>query len=182
LSKRIQGLHCLSLISIEPSESARMTDPLSITASIAGLIGLSGQILATVNSLYAFGKSAKNAPQSIGRLKEEIEDMNGIFCQVQLFILGTGKKQPSQNRLTMISVHHLVSTLSGCVLVCSNLNKYLDEVAGIEDPNAKSITGVKLVLERVRWAAWKESEVAIVLEDLQRHKVSMNLMLSIIQW
>jgi predicted Fe-S protein YdhL (DUF1289 family) len=72
--------------------------------------------------------------------------------------------------------------LSGCVLVCSNLNKYLYEVAGITDPNLKAITGVKLVLERVRWAAWKESEVAAVLVDLQRHKLSMNLMLGIIQW
>jgi hypothetical protein len=157
-------------------------DPLSITASIAGLIGLSGQILATINSLYTFGKSARNAPESISRLKTEIEDLNGVFCQVQLFILGTGKKQPSHNRLSMISVHHLVTTLSGCVLVCSNLNKYLYEVAGITDPNLKAITGVKLVLERVRWAAWKESEVAAVLVDLQRHKLSMNLMLGIIQW
>jgi hypothetical protein len=157
-------------------------DPVSLTASIGGILGLSVQILTTINSLYTFGKSAKNAPGSISRLKEEVEEMNGIFCQVQLFILGIGKKQPSHNRLSMISVHHLVSTLSGCVLVYSNLDKYLNEVAGITDPNAKAITGAKLVWERVRWAAWKESEVASVLEDLQRHKVSLNLMLAIIQW
>jgi hypothetical protein len=50
-----------------------MADPLSITASIAGPIGLSGQLLATINSLYTFGKSAQNAPEPISRLKEEIE-------------------------------------------------------------------------------------------------------------
>jgi hypothetical protein len=158
-------------------------DPLSLTASIAGLLGLSGQILTTLNSLYTFGKSAKNAVESICRLKEEVEEMNGIFCHVQLFILGTGKKQPSHNRLMMISIHHLVATLSGCVLVYSSLDKYLNEVAGITDGNAKAITtGVKLVWERVRWAAWKESDVASVLEDLQRHKMSLSLMLAIIQW
>jgi hypothetical protein len=157
-----------------------MADLLSITASIAGLIGLSGQIISALNSLYTFGKSAKNAPESISRVLEEMQEMIGIFCQVQLFITGTGKKQPSQSRLSMISFHHLVATLSGCILVCSTLDKYLGEVQGITDPTVSSNT--KLVRERIRWEAWKESEVAVVLEELQRHKLSLNLMLSIIQW
>jgi hypothetical protein len=156
-----------------------MSDPVSLTASIAGLIGLSGQILTALNGLYKVGKSAINAPDSIGRLLEEMQEMNGIFCQVQLFISGTGK-QPSRSRLTMISIHHLVATLSGCVLVCSNLDQYLSEVACVTDVNAKG--SKKIVWERVRWALWKESEVAVVLEDLQRHKLSLNLMLGIIQW
>jgi hypothetical protein len=159
-----------------------MTDPLSITASIAGLIGLSGQILTAINNLYTLAKSAKNAPDSIGRLQEEMEEMNRIFCQVQLFVSGTGKKKPSPSGLTMISLHDLVATLSGCVLVCSNLDKFLNEVQGITDPDAKPITGVKLVWERVRWALWKESEVSIILQDLQRHKLSLSLMLGIVQW
>jgi hypothetical protein len=157
-----------------------MTDPVSIAASIAGFIGLSGQVISTLNNLYTLGKSAKNAPESISRVMEEMQEMNGIFCQVQLFITENGKKQPSQSRLNMISIHHLVATLSGCVLVCSTLDKYLGEVQGITDPDAKAST--KLVWERIRWAAWKESEVAVVLGDLQRHKLSLNLMLSIIQW
>jgi hypothetical protein len=159
-----------------------MGDPLSITASISGLIGLSGQILTSLNDLYTLGKSAKNAPDSIRRLLEEMEEMNVIFCQVQLFISNTGKRKPSGSGLTRISIHHIVATLSGCVLVCSNLDKYLSEVQGITDPNAKAITGVKLVWERVRWAVWKESEVAIILQDLQRHKLSLNIMLGIVQW
>jgi hypothetical protein len=158
-----------------------MTDPLSITASIAGLIGLSGQILSGLSSLYKLGKSAKNAPDSIRRVMDEMTEMNTIFCQVQLFILGNGKT-PSHSRLTMISVHHLVATLSGCVLVCTSLDKYLSEVQGFADPNAKEQSGGKMMRERVRWAAWKETEVAGVLGDLQRHKLSLNLMLSIIQW
>ena len=81
----------------------------------------------------------------------------------------------------MISIHHLVATLSGCVLVCSSLDKYLNEVVGIVDPSVPaSKTG--LVWERVKWAAWKEAEVADIIEDLQRHKLSLNLMLGIIQW
>jgi hypothetical protein len=137
-----------------------MSDPLSIPASIAGLIVLSGQILTTLNNLYMHGKSAKNAPESIGRLLDEMEEINGIFCQVQLFVSGTGKKKPSRSGLTMILIHHLVATLSGCLLVYSNLDKYLSEVQGITDPNSKTITGVKLVWERMRWALWKPLEGA----------------------
>jgi hypothetical protein len=157
-----------------------MSDPLSITASNAGLIGLSGQIISGLKTLYTVGKSAKHAPESIKRVMDEVEDTNGIFGQVQRLITGDGKK-PNHSRLTMISIHHLVSTLSGCVLVCSNLDKYLGEVQGITDPNAK-MNGTKFVWEQVRWATWKESEVATVLGDLQRHKLSLNLMLTILQW
>jgi hypothetical protein len=157
-----------------------MTDPVSITASIAGLIGLSGQIIAALNNLYALGKSARNAPESISLLMAEMQEMNVICCQVQLLISGADK-QPSNSRRTMISIEHLVATLSGCVLVYSTLDKYLSEVQGITDPDVKAST-TKLVWERIRWAAWKESEVATVLGDLQRHKLSLNLMLSIIQW
>jgi hypothetical protein len=52
-----------------------MTDPLSVTASIAGLIGLSGQILTALNNLYKFVESVKNAPESISRLLDEKEEM-----------------------------------------------------------------------------------------------------------
>jgi hypothetical protein len=156
-----------------------MTDPVSITASIAGLIGLSGQIIAALNNLYALGKSARNAPEPISLLMAEMQEMNVICCQVQ-FLISSADKQPNHSRLTMISIEHLVATLSGCVLVYSTLDKYLSEVQGITDPKGKANT--KLVWERIRWAAWKESEVATVLGDLQRHKLSLNLMLSIIQW
>ena len=80
----------------------------------------------------------------------------------------------------MISIYHL-ATLSGCVLVCSGLDKYVSRVAGIVDLSVPA-SKAGLVLESVKWAVWKEAEVADIIEDLQRHKLSLNLMLSIIQW
>ena len=157
-----------------------MSDPLSIVASIAGLVAISAKIVSMLKILYDCGAKAKEAPKSISRIKEEMQDMSVIFCQVQLFILGTSKT-PSHSRLTMISIHDLVATLTGCVLVCSNMDKYLSEVVGITDPSVPA-TKVGLILERVKWAVWKETEVAVFIEDLQRHKLSLNLMLSIIQW
>jgi len=57
----------------------------------------------------------------------------------------------------------------------------VSRVAGIVDLSVPA-SKAGLVLERVKWAVWKEAEVADIIEDLQRHKLSLNLMLSIIQW
>ena len=72
----------------------------------------------------------------------------------------------------MIRVHHLMVTLSGCVLVCSNLDKKLSEVSGIQEASGdthhsaihKSVeTGTSeiqaatgLLVERIKWALWKD--------------------------
>jgi hypothetical protein len=154
-----------------------MSDPLSVIASTAGLVAVSAKIISLLKDLY---DSAKGAPESIGRVKAEMQDLNVIFCEVQLFIMGQSRK-PENNRLTMISIHHLVTTLSGCVLVCSSLDEYVSQVAGIVDPSVPA-SKAGLVWERVKWAVWKEAEVADIIVDLQRHKLSLNLMLSIIQW
>jgi hypothetical protein len=111
---------------------------------------------------------------------EEMRAMKDLLCQVQLLIDGNGEKS-NHCRLTMISVKHLITMVTGCFVVCSRLDKSLSEVQGISDPFSKTNTGKNLV-ERVRWAAWKEDEVFVMLGDLQRHKLSLNLMLSIIQW
>lgn len=157
-----------------------MSDPLSVVASIAGLIGISAKIISMLKGVYDCGAKAKGAPESISCVIDEMQDMNVIFCEVQLFVIGQSKSR-QQNRLTMISVHHLIATLSGGVLVCSSLDKYLSEVVGIVDPSVPA-GKAGLMCERVKWAAWKEAQVTEVIEDLQRHKLSLNLMLGIIQW
>jgi hypothetical protein len=155
-----------------------MADPLSIAGTVVGLIGTSANVLAILYDLY---KKAKDAPESINRVIGEVEEMNTIFTQVRMFISGAARTD--HGRLTMISVHHLTTTLSGCVFVCNNLHRYIGEVAGLADPSVAGNTSkVKVVWGRVKWAAWKELDVAGFIVELQRHKLSLNLMLSIIQW
>jgi len=64
-------------------------------------------------------------------------------------------RMPEGSRLTMISIRHLVATLGGCVLVCSGLDKYVSQIAGIVDPSVPA-SKAGLVWEKVKWAAWKE--------------------------
>ena len=52
-----------------------MADPLSVTASVAGLIGLVGSILEGCLFLKNFAKDAKNAPKDISNLAIELSTM-----------------------------------------------------------------------------------------------------------
>ena len=97
-------------------------------------------------------------------------------------------KVPKKSRLALISLHHLTATLTGCVLICSALDKKLSDVAGVREANVHTGTTIAsgnkagLLVEKIKWALWKEAEVKELVEDLQRHKLSLNLMLNIIQW
>ena len=161
-----------------------MSDLLSITSAIAGLLTLTARVATTACALCS---AVKDAPASIRQIEEEMSDLNLVFCQVQLFI-GGSRKVPKKSRLALISLHQLMATLSGCVLMCSALDKKLSDVACPRESSVHrgttSASGNKagLLVEKIKWALWKEAEVKELVEDLQRHKLSLNLMLNIIQW
>ena len=161
-----------------------MSDPLSITSAIAGLLTLTGKIASTARALCS---AVNDAPASIRQIEGEMSDLNSVFCQVQLFI-GGSTKVPKKSRLNDISLRDLMATLSGCVLTFSALDKKLSDVADLREAGGHSGTtsasGNKagLLVEKIKWALWKEAEAERLVEDLQRHKLSLNLMLNIIQW
>jgi len=114
--------------------NAEMGDPLSIAASIAGLITISAQIVRMAKELF---DTVKDAPKTMMRVREEVESMQPIFCQVQLLLNGTGT-QPNHGNLTMISIHNSMATLTGYVIVYSKLEKKVREVCGFDDPTTAS--------------------------------------------
>ena len=82
----------------------------------------------------------------------------------------------------MISVHQFSTTLSGCVLLCTKLDEKLDEVSGLRGNGKGKQKKTDLLKERIKWTLWMEAAAAEVIEDSQRHKLSLSLMLNIIQW
>ena len=157
-----------------------MGDPLSIGASVAGLITISAQIVRMAKELF---DKVKDAPETMMRVREEVESMQPIFCQVQLLLIGTGSR-PNHNNLIMIPVHNLMATLTGCVIVYSRLEEKMNEVCGFGDLTMASATWkrVGIIADRVKWGLWRHEEVLGIIEDLQRQKLSLNLMLNIITW
>ena len=154
-----------------------MGDPLSIAGSVAGLITISAQIVGMAKEV--FGK-VKDAPETMMRVREEVESMQPIFCQVQLLLNGSGLGLNHGN-LMMISIHNLMTTLTGCVIVYTRLEKKVNEVCGFNDPTAAR-GRVEVTTDRVKWGLWRHEEALVIIEDLQRQKLSLNLMLTIITW
>ena len=157
-----------------------MGDPLSIAASIAGLITISTQIVGMAKEVF---DKVKDAPETVKRVREEVEIMQPIFYQVQQLLNGTGWGLNHRN-LTMISVHNLMATLTGCVIAYSRLEKKVNEVCGFNDPATASAAWKRagVTIGRVKWGLWRHEEVLVIIEDLQRQKLSLNLMLTIITW
>jgi len=161
-----------------------MLDPLSILAAVVGLVATSAKITSTAKQLY---NSRKDAPTSIRRISEEMDQLHLIFGRVQMLLEGYTQKKPSRSRLTMLPLHHLMTILSGCVLAHSSLDKKLSEVAGsgsLDNAGGQnSATTRPMGLgARVRWALWKEAEAEAILVELERYKSSLHMMLTIIQW
>ncbi|KAF8455167.1 ankyrin repeat-containing domain protein [Terfezia claveryi] len=155
-----------------------MGDPLSIAASVAGLITISAQIVGMANELF---DKVKDAPETMMRVREEVESMQPIFCQVQLLLNGSGSGL-NRGNLTMISVHNLMTALTGCVIVYTRLEKKVNEVCGFSDPTTASTAWKRagVIADRVKWGLWRQEEVLVIMEDLQRQKRTLNLMLTII--
>jgi hypothetical protein len=140
----------------------------SITASVAGLLGMSAEVLTILRDLR---NNAKDAPPSISRVIEGVEALHSTLGQVHAML------RTPHDRLRMISFDHLITTLSGAVLVITELDRYIGEVAALADASV-----IKRTWNRVKWASWKEQEIADCVEQLQRHNVSLNLKLAIVQW
>jgi len=83
--------------------SARMSDPLSIAASVAGLWCIAEKILSMG---YQLCSTVKDAPDSIRGVIEEVQQMHCIFGEVERLISGTSTR-PAHNRLMMISISNL---------------------------------------------------------------------------
>ena len=162
------------------SSNIEMGDPLSIAASVAGLITISAQIVGMAKELF---DKVNDAPESMMRVREEVESMQPIFLQVQLLLTGAGSR-PNHSNLTMISVHSLMATLTGCVIVYSRLEKKVNEVCGLPDPTTASAAWKRagVIADRIKWGLWGHEEVLSIIEDLQRQKLNLILMLTIICW
>jgi len=151
-----------------------MGDPVSIAASIAGLITISTRIVGIAKELV---DKVRNAPETMMRVRQEVESMQPIFGQVYLLLNGSGL---GLNR-GKVSIHNLMATLTGCVIVYTRLEKKVNDVCGFNDATM-SWRGAAVIAARVKWGLWRQEEVLVIIEDLQRQKLSLNLMLTILSW
>ena len=165
-----------------------MADILSVIASIEALVQISAKIIGNTTQLYYSGK---DVPASICRIKNEMGQLNLILRQMQSLIQGYERKSLNQHRLPMFPLQDLMILLTACVSAYSALDKTLSKAVGLVDKadagrstpqthvHAPSHAGSSLM--GIQWNHWKESEAIEIIANIERHKSSLHIMLTIIQ-
>ncbi|KAL6914828.1 hypothetical protein FSST1_012588 [Fusarium sambucinum] len=142
-----------------------MADPLSVAASVVGLLTAAAQVSKIVANVIS---KARHAPEECGRIKSEVDDIRNVLVTLQVFILNP--RQALRSRTSLIMVEQVVATLAACVTTFSELDTF---VTALENDTT--------VLDRLRWAS-KSKDIHGILVRLESHKSSLTLMLTILTW
>ena len=137
-------------------------DPLSIIASITG-------ILAAASKVASVLESVRNAPESISDALTEVNHIKIVFTALRRFVERSQRLTPK--RASLIQLEDVVVVLTQTVLVFSELE------ALVGDASKGSLSG----LQRLSWT-WQKPTALRLVNQLQRHKTSLSLILQIIQW
>lgn len=90
------------IISTRPAEM----DPLSVMASVAGLLGAAGKVISV---LAAVKRIISDAPKSLELALSQIRELEFTLAAVQSFLLGISSA--SRERTSLIRVNQLIATL-----------------------------------------------------------------------
>ncbi|KAL8817059.1 MAG: hypothetical protein Q9223_004040 [Gallowayella weberi] len=140
-------------------------DPISVSASIFGLLGAATKISEVLTS---FVRGMKDAPRLAQRTLTEVEDLRLCFHQLQDWVNLEGSRTERKSRAAMIMVDQLVVILTHSILTFSELES---AVAGLK-PRSSFIMN-----SRFKWMA-KEHTITLLLQRLQASKASLNLLIT----
>ena len=139
-----------------------MADPLSIAASIVGLIAATGKVYNAVSSLIA---TTAGAPSSAASTLEIVSDMRLTLAAVQS-VIDSLDGVPS-SRKGLIQIDHLTIVITHAVVTISELEELVCKETDLA--------------YRLRWA-WNEKKVLELLPRLESQKSTLALMVSVLQW
>ena len=142
-------------------------DPLSVAASIIGILGAAAKVSSV---LITFVKNTKAAPKLAQTVLADVNGLSTVLSHLQTYLLGT--VSPTRSRASLIIVEQVLVTLAECVTTFSEL----EDVLG----TTKHDAGMD-IMNRIKWAT-KESKVVDIQRRLQSNKASLTLILTILQW
>ncbi|KAF5621332.1 Rho guanine nucleotide exchange factor scd1 [Fusarium tjaetaba] len=146
-----------------------MSDPLSVAASIAGLISITVE---AVKFLSPYVSAAKETPQVAAHVYSEVQSTQVILMGLQS--LTKNLRSVNVQHAALIEVNQVVAILTDGVLLYSELHKELQSLWSKDGVEKVPLRG------RLQWV-WKESTFVTLLNRLQSFKSSMTLVLMILQ-
>ncbi|KAI1497025.1 hypothetical protein F5X99DRAFT_43314 [Biscogniauxia marginata] len=146
-----------------------MADPLSIAASVAGLLGLSGAIY---TQLSGFVQQYRDVPQSAHQLLLAVSEMRVVVTSVSGLVDGLIQCPP--RRRAMVQIDHLILALTQTVMTSSEIEQFLGRWSVLYDPNKSRYWRIRLVAV--------ENKAIKLVEKLKGNMASISLVLNILQW
>ena len=141
-------------------------DPLSVTASVIALLGAGGKIISLLSKVTTIA----DAPDLATATLVEMTDISTALRHIGDFVNGAIKVPAERQKYILLD--HLLATLTGCLTTYSELEAITDSL--------KIGSSGMSVFDRVKWTV-KEASIKTIVQRLQIHKNSLNLMLSITQ-
>jgi hypothetical protein len=145
-----------------------MSDPLSIAASIGGLIALAGQLYSSIDN---FLSNVKDAPIFARAIQAEIKSFrNSLHALQELFSSSTFG---SNRRGSLISADYVLVAFTDAVLLFSELEAVITPLT----PQTSDLA----LSAKVEWARMRE-RLNVLMERLQWQKQTLVLQLTILTW
>ena len=139
-------------------------DPLSISASVAGLVAVAANICST---LATISSQKREAPRLIESVRLAVIDVRAAVRSLENLLSDLVHAQT--RRLDLIQLEQLVVVLTEAVLTFSELETIITPFATSQ------------IWDRLEWVQ-KESTVSRIFERLQRHTSAFSLILKIVNW
>lgn len=140
-------------------------DPLSVAASITGLIVAGGQIASLIQRFL----DAPSIAQTVGG---EITHFVVVLSELQPYV--TGSSSAHHSRTSLVDVQQIQIILTGCVLTVSELQAVVSGLSQGSTPNI----GIR---DRMKWLL-AESNISQLVQRLRDHKSSLTLILTLLTW
>ncbi|KAF4332836.1 ankyrin repeat [Fusarium beomiforme] len=137
-------------------------DPLSISASIAGLVTLADLVF---RAALRYSKSVKEVPKEVKALLDEIKDLSLLLHNLSMVAYGFQLQPDPQNPATAPKPYHLHE--------CQQLLNRLEK--GLPDFEAQS--GLNKLQSRLKWP-FTTSDTKEILQAIGRHKQTITIALN----
>lgn len=141
-------------------------DPLSVSASVTGLIMAGSQIASLIQRLY-------DAPSIALAVETETSHFVVVLSQLQPFLTGQRTTIAHPSRTSLVEVQQIQIILTGSVLTLSELQAAVGAIC-------HGSTSISL-RDRIKWVM-AESNIAQLIQRVRDHKSSLTLLLTLLTW
>lgn len=153
-------------------------DPLSLVASVTGLIALTIKTMAAIDN---YARSAKDAPAEIQSLMEELELLRGILADIEVTLAEKAKhsKAAGHDQIPSGNVETLAKTVAGCQAHLIRALAVIEQY-GVAGGNVVKSPGrrYKTLFRRLKYPFDREY-IQRLLTVIRDYKASLTLALSL---